>query len=445
MSDLAVAKSLDRVCEERLVLYHPHGMQLRAHDCPARYRVISFGRQAGKSTWAINELFKWAWRCPGGVYWLVSPVYRNARVLYRRAKKMLMSCPGAWVKHDGELMIELINGSCVFFVSGDNPDSLRTETLNGAVIDEYREQSPDLFSMVIGPMLRTTGGWCAFISTPNGFDHFYDLAKKAQDPKFHGTWAYFQAPSTCNPLWTPTEFEDAKATMTELQFRQEILAEFVKLHGSTAYVNFSDDRNVKDHSPFTNSAQISPHLPIVVGLDFNLSPMCWTLGQTNKKAFYWHDEIHLERSHTQEAALELRERVKDHKAGIILCGDASGKAGQRAAAGQSDYDIVCQVLKDAGIKWSNITPQANPAIRDRVNNVNAHFLSAAGTTTMWISRSCPFLIEDFEKVGWKEGANYTLDPGKKKLLTHQSDSVGYPLWAMDPIPSRFVVGGLSVI
>jgi hypothetical protein len=445
MSSAAI-ESLDRVSEQKLVLYRPHAKQLEAHNSRARYRVIVFGRQAGKSTWAINELLRWAWMYPGTTYWFISPTIAQARTQFRRLIGMLWPCREVMLKkNQSELRVKLINQSQIVFKGGDNPDSLRGETLHGAIIDEDRDQDPELFPMIIQPMLRTTGGWCAFTSTPNGFDHFYDLAKKAQDPKFRGTWAFFQAPSTCNPLWTVAEYEDAKASMTELQFRQEILAEFVKLYGSTAYVNFSDSRNVKDYSPFTDSAQISPHLPIVVGLDFNLSPMCWTLGQTNKKAFYWHDEIHLERSHTQEAALELRERVKDHKAGIILCGDASGKAGQRAAAGQSDYDIVCQVLKDAGIKWSNITPQANPAIRDRVNNVNAHFLSAAGTTTMWISRSCRFLLEDFEKVGWKEGANYTLDPGKKKLLTHQSDSVGYPLWAMDPIPSRFMVGGLSVI
>jgi hypothetical protein len=45
-------------------------------------------------------------------------------------------------------------------------------------------------------------------------------------------------------------------------------------------------------------------------MDFNLSPMAWTLGQFHKNQAYWFDEIHLNNSHTQEAALELVRRVK---------------------------------------------------------------------------------------------------------------------------------------
>jgi len=433
--------------EKELILYSPHKLQAKFHESKARFRVAALGRQAGKSTMCLNELVFRAWTNPNTKYWYLSPTYAQAKSQYRRMVGMLFGCgPIMLKKNQTELRVKLINNSEIHFKSAEVSDSLRGETLHGVVIDELREVDPGLWPMVIRPMLSTTGGWAAFISTPNGFDAFYDLFQLAKGDK-GGIWDHFQAPSTCNPLFTIDEYEAARRDMSEGQFAQEILAEFRDITRGKAYLNFTQG-NCLYESPFAKEpGQIrNPFLPIVVACDFNLSPMAWTLGQRRNDEFYWFDEVWLEGSHTQEAALELIEKVKDHKPGIVIVGDSTAKAGQRASAGQSDYDILFKILNDHGIKWTNETPDSNPPVKDRVNNVNAKLKAADGTIRMWLHPTwCPRLKKDLERVVWKSGSAATLDQSTDSTLTHSSDGIGYAVTALSPVQGVNQVGTLRVI
>lgn len=434
----------------RLKLYTPHAMQLKLHQSTKRYRVASWGRQSGKSTWGINELVAKAWTNPGTRYWFISPTFPQARVMYRRLIGTLFKSREIMLKkNQSELRVKLINQSEIRFVSGEVFDNLRGETLHGAIIDEVRDQHPDLWPMVIRPMLSTTRGWCTFISTPNGFDAFYDLANKAQTDS---DWEFYSAPSTANPLFTEEELRAARSSMSEAQFAQEILAEFRDLTSGRAYANFSPD-NLSDTCPFYVGKDWHPQLSVVLGADFNLSPMSWHLGQTRADQWWWFDEIHLKNSHTQEASLELASRIEMLKAqgyaaepNLIICGDATSKAGQRAAAGQSDYDILKSVLRSRRISFRDITPESNPSVKDRVNAVNTKCKDASGVNHLWLHRqNVPELKKDLERVVWKPGGNATLDEGPMKELTHASDSIGYPVTELTPVKAIKDVGKVKII
>lgn len=390
------------------------------------------------------DLLKNAWMHRGHTYWFVSPTYSQALVQYRRLIGALWPCRDIIMKkNQTELRVKLITGSQIVFKSGDSPNNLRTETLNGVVLDEVRELDPDLWPLVIRPMLSTTQGWASFISTPNGYDSFYDLFERAKaDTK--GKWAWFHAASTVNPRFLHSELEEARDTLSEPQFAQEIMAEFRDIASGKAYYGYGD-HNLLDRSPFTTTGDISPYLPIVVAMDFNLSPMAWALGQARNGDLYFHDEIWLENSNTPEAARELIERVKGHKPGLILAGDATAKAGQRAAAGQSDYDILCQMLDAAGVRWVNMTPDSNPMIKDRINTVNALLLSASGETRLWHHSRCKKLRKDFQRVVIKQGSSFQEDQTKDRTLTHISSGVGYAACVLAPIPSVYQPGRMRIV
>ncbi len=431
-----------------LKLYSPHEAQLQFHQSPARFRVASFGRQSGKSTACLNELLKKAWERPNSTLWFVSPTYDQARVQYRRLVGMLYPCQEVLLKkNQSELRIKLINQSQVRFVSGETLQNLRGETLHGVVVDEVRDQHPNLWSEILRPMLTTTKGWACFVSTPRGFDSFFDLFEKA---KSDGDWESFQAPSTCNPLFTQDEYEAAKKELSEAVFDQEINANFRDIHNGTAYVNFGP-QNVVTKNPFVPSPHPSPYLPILVGMDFNLSPMCWVLGQERAGDFYFFDEIYLEKSHTQEAALELAARIKriqcEANPRVILVGDATGKAGQRAAMGRSDLSIVEEILTEAGIRYENRTPESNPLVSDRVNVVNSKLKDATGMPHIFIHKDgCPKLLRDFQRVVWKAGASALpkLDQSTDPTLSHMSDGCGYLICRLSRmwVPSA---GGIRVL
>lgn len=431
---------------EHLVLYSPHDKQLEMHECTARYRIGAFGRQSGKSTWGNQEILRKSWLMRNGIYWYVLPIYGQATIMYERMIKSLWNCRGAIRKHsDSKLFIRVESGSTIHWKSGDKPNNLRTETLNGAIIDEVREQSPELWPMVIQPMLRTTKGWGAFISTPNGYDHFFDLAERAKEDKA-GRWSLFHSSSLCNPAFSKEEYEEARQEMSEPQFAQEILAEFRDLTKGRVYFAYDSAVHQREYCPWAAGKLLAPWLPTVLCLDFNLSPMSWTLAQERVGDWWAYDEIHLERSHTQEAANLLVTKLMQYGvATVVICGDATAEAGQRAAAGASDYDILLKTLDTAGITWVNRTPETNPFIKDRVNAVNAKLRSANGEIHFWHSPLTKALKKDMQRVVWKDVDGFVLDSGPTKELAHASDGIGYAISKLTPVASAYQVGRQRVI
>jgi hypothetical protein len=257
-------------------------MQKALHESKHRFRVGAWGRQSGKSTWAVNEITYKAINNPNTKYWFVSPTYDQAKIQYRRITGALWNIwPHIGIKQNmSELRMKFLNNSEIVFKSGDNYDNLRGESLDGVIIDEVRDQHPDLWPLVIRPMLTTTQGWAAFISTPRGFDQFYDLANRA-NADTSGLWKTFTAPSTCNPSFTQSEFETLKGQMSEAEFAQEILAEFRDLTAGKAYLSYGQ-HNHAIVSPFAaQGLPQSPWLPFIVSCDFNVNPMAWNIGQCN--------------------------------------------------------------------------------------------------------------------------------------------------------------------
>lgn len=421
-----------KITKQTLRLYSPHPKQLEFHGSKARFRVAVTGRQFGKSTMCNNELIKRAWENPGQTFWFVSPTYDQARVQYRRTVGALYDCKDIFIKQNqSELRLKLLNDSQIRYVSGESLQNLRGETLHGVVIDEVRDQHPELWPLVIRPMLTTTQGWAAFVSTPSGFDSFYDLAETARNDTT-GDWALIQAPSTANPLFTQSEFEAARRSMSDAQFQQEILAQFVDISAGKAYIS-NGSWNHRELSPFSSDGMPSRYLPIIVGMDFNVTHLRWVLGQTRNGEWYWHDEVALDSSHTAEATKALIEKVRGHEAGIVIVGDATGSARKTSAAGKTDYSIIEEMLRAANIRYENRTPEANPLVKDRVNAINAKLQSADGRVSMWYHPTkAKSLRRDLERVVWKTSAESAiLDQGRDPSLTHASDAAGYPIMALD--------------
>lgn len=429
--------------------------QAKLEISPFRFNVACWGRQSGKTTFGTEKML---WKPHKGprqaVYWYILQTFAAAEVAFRRYREFYTQCPGIFdgKPNESDLRFRLKNSDrYIFFKSGQNYQDLRIETLDGVIIDEMRQQNPMLWTQIIRPMLAKKKAWADIYSTPNGYDHFFDIYEDAaRDPE----WGRFHAPSTEAPWWTPAEILSAKRSMSESEFAQEIMAEFRDLTKGKVYITHGT-HNQLTHTPFVTSDPqrlVSDKYPILLGCDFNLSPMSWHLGQTDRTKFYFFDEIHLNASHTPEATSALIEKLRDIKdrgllkaqPNLIICGDATGSAGQRAAAAQSDYDILLTGLRSAGFSFDNRTPDANPRIKDRIQNMNAKLKSADGTVRFFYNpETCPALKKDFDRVVWK--ADGVLDEGKLKDLTHASDSVGYPVARLSPLKGINNVGIPRVI
>lgn len=428
--------------------------QKRISESRARFNVAAWGRQSGKTTFGIDKMtYRPLQGRPGGIYWYVMQTGDAAEVAFNRHWAQLARAPRLLLKkpNETERVIQLVNGAQVFYKSGEVFENLRAETLDGAIIDEMRQQQKGLWPMIIRPMLSRRKGWCDIYSTPNGYDHFQELAQYAMGNP--GEWAYFQAPSTEAWWWTPEEVASARATMSEDEFAQEILAEFRNIGTGKAYKN----EGVHNHalsSPFCGDlGLVSPYLPVLVGLDFNVNPMAWTLGQNRGRSFYWFDEIVLKDTNTPECAPELVERLLALKAQdrlkgtpqVRICGDPSGNA-RNTKATESDYAIITNALSEAGISWENITVDKAPPVKERVNTVNALLKAADGSVNFrYHPTNCKNLRRDLERVAWKAGAQFILDQTTDSSLTHSTDGVGYPCHALAPIEAAGSVGVARII
>jgi hypothetical protein len=131
--------------------------------------------------------------------------------------------------NEAELTIEL--GNSILQLKGcENADSLRGSGLSGMVIDEaaHIDNFEDKWSYALRPSLADKEGFCIFTSTPNGFNAFYDL---------YGKHSHYNFSSYDNEYLKTEEIDEMKAEMSDIVFRQEVMAEFMP-QGS--YMYFQD-------------------------------------------------------------------------------------------------------------------------------------------------------------------------------------------------------------
>lgn len=214
-------------------IYTPHPKQRIIAEDPHRYKVACVGRQFGKTEMAIGELILAALETGNGVFWYIAPYFAQAKdIAWARLIEKLQLLPdGMYRTNESELTVRFPNtGSIIKLMGAENPDRLRGAVLDGIVCDEFAFWTKgDAFPKVIRLALAKKKGFAIFISTPNGYNFFYDLycIEATSDE-----WKSFHYTTYDNPFVENVEIENIKATSTWLTFQQEVLAEFNKPEGA---------------------------------------------------------------------------------------------------------------------------------------------------------------------------------------------------------------------
>jgi len=153
-------------------------------------------RRGGKDLLSLNEvLLPEAFEHPG-TYQYVWPSLKQGRDSFWEGKNeegddvMQKYIPQEAIVHkdnaDMKLTVASVGGTSIIQVFGTNNKqyiALRGKPSNGAVFTEFAYQDPR-GDEVISPMIRKTGGFRAYNSTPNGNNHYkerYFRAKKNPD------------------------------------------------------------------------------------------------------------------------------------------------------------------------------------------------------------------------------------------------------------------------
>lgn len=159
----------------------------------------------------------------------IAPTYQQARdICWSQLKKECEQ--SALTINESRLEIVLVNGSMIVLRGWENIDTLRGQQFDLIVIDEIASMRNfwENWHEIIRPTLTDTKGEGIFISTPKGFNHFYDLFNMESKDKDYKS---FHFSTYDNPHIDNDEVDKAKEELTEDRFAQEYLADFRKTEG----------------------------------------------------------------------------------------------------------------------------------------------------------------------------------------------------------------------
>ena len=152
----------------------------------------------------------------------------------------------------------------------DSPHRIEGKYLNGVVLDEASDQLPHTFDRIVRPMLSDYRGWAWIIGAPKrqgvGAPWFKQLCTRIAQHEYEDS-AFFSWPAA--DIVDPVEIAHARATLDAKTFAEQYEAKWVNAGGGIYYA-FSREFNCPPCSHRDN-------MPILVGSDFNVDPMCWVL------------------------------------------------------------------------------------------------------------------------------------------------------------------------
>ena len=210
---------------EIVIPYQPREPQLQMHEAMdgTRFCVVVAHRRMGKTVAAINHLIKSAIECdkdePRFAY--IAPTYGQAkRVAWDYLTKFTR--PLNATHNISELRADFW-GRRISLYGSDNPDSLRGQYFDGVILDEIGDQDPKIWNEIIRPALADRLGWCMFVGTPKGRNHFADLRDRADDAD---DWKLLEFKASETSILAESELDSARKEMGEDKYNQEFECSF---------------------------------------------------------------------------------------------------------------------------------------------------------------------------------------------------------------------------
>lgn len=210
---------------------HLYPKQFDAIYDPHRYSLIEASTKAGKTSGCIAWIIEHALAGePGWNYWWVAPVSDQALIAFRRTMRALpqdIFTPNISLK-----TITLINGTVIWFKSGDKPNSLYGEDVYGVVVDEASRMKEDAY-IAIRSTITYTRAPIRIIGNVRGRKNwFFQMARKAErdqtigvEPREMGYHKIIAGDAVEAGVLDAKEIEDARHQMPESAWRELYQAE----------------------------------------------------------------------------------------------------------------------------------------------------------------------------------------------------------------------------
>jgi len=231
---------------EIVIPYSPREQQSEIHNLidDKRFSVVVAHRRMGKTVSAINHLIKAAIlnKKEAPRYAYIAPTYGQAkRVAWDYLVKYAMPMGGT--ENISELRVDFW-GRRIQLYGSDNPESLRGQYFDGVILDEIGDQNPKIWTDIVRPALADRLGWCLFIGTPKGHNHFKELRDRAER---EADWGLLEFKASETQVIAPSELIAAKSEMGDDKYLQEFECSFDAAVEGSYYGQIINDLEEKRH------------------------------------------------------------------------------------------------------------------------------------------------------------------------------------------------------
>ncbi|EPF71131.1 phage terminase large subunit family protein, partial [Acinetobacter rudis] len=254
-------------------------------------------------------------------------------------------------------------------------------------------------------------------TTPEGFKFTYEqFVKEANStPAKRKLYGMIQASTYDNAKNLPDDYISSLFESYPPQLISAYLkGQFVNLTSGAVYPDFDRKLNHTDE-------EIQPREPLIIGMDFNVLKMAAVVYVIREGKPLALDEL-VDARDTPTMAKLINERFQNHE--ITVIPDAAGQSKSSKNSSESDHAI----LRAHGLRVE--VDGTNPAIKDRINAVNALILNGNGERTLKVNTNkCPRFTETLEQQVYDKFGM----PDKSAGLDHVGDAGGYPLAKRFPI------------
>jgi PBSX family phage terminase large subunit len=404
--------------------------------------IILYGGaiRGGKTFAGLLAILLLSWLYPKSRW----AVVRNARstLMLNTIPSFMKICPLSTIKKFNRVtnVVTFYNDSQVIFF-GENYDMdkdlnrWRGLEVNGFLLEEVNELQEISFYKSIerrgthvieakppGLILCTcnpTSNWVK--------EKFYD---KWKDGKLNPRWKYIPSKLTDNPYMSE-EFREGLKQMPRYQYETFVEGNWdIYLRtGAEFYREFDLDKHVM---PLT----YNPNLPLWLSIDENVHPyFAASVWQVSGKKAMQIDELcmYSPRNTVKEMAIEFKLRYPDHKAGLLLTGDATSK--KEDVKIEKGYDLFLLLQRDLeDYRPQRKVPSSNPSVYMRGLFINQTLFSNYKDIEIQINETCKNTIKDLQNV--KQDSDGTKLKSIKKdnqtgityqELGHLSDCLDYAL------------------
>jgi hypothetical protein len=347
----------------------------------ARDQVVVAHRRWAKTLYQVSRSVLGTKHFPGALtksnslFWGVFPTYRQGKLAAWRMLKDLSLQTGRvkGIPNETELKVEFVNGSEIYIKGSDKPDNLRGAGPDGAFLDEWALQAPEVWTEIVMPALADKQGWSVKAFTPKGRNHAYD--------DYITATSRYLFPADTSGVLQVDELAKMKEEMSEDEFNQEMLCQFLYSAGQI-YREFKEEKHVI--SPRNVSGEQ------IISIDYGLrNPTAILFGTIDYDGnLFITNELYEAGREVEEHARNIKAIIEDPK-GVI---DPSTNAKNKVKNG-IPYSIY-QEFQDNGI-FLSLAPNS---VLAGINLVKQMFTS----NRLFIFDRCVNLIQELKNYRWKE-------------------------------------------